>query len=451
MKKFKFLKKENITKLPKNPGVYVFRDGKRSTRLYIGKASNIRKRVKNHFQQPSFRDNLFINQVMRIGFLKTDSEIEALILEANLIKKYRPKYNIVWRDDKNYFFIGITEENYPRVFITHQPKPQNTKYKILRTKFVGPFVDGSSLKRTLKILRKIFLYRSCKVFPKRPCLWYQLKRCPAPCLVKSELAQEINFKVKVKKECQRNVKNLLNLLTGKKKEVLKNLKKEMKKTSKLEDFEAAARIRDQVFALEKILENAKIFGPGEITSTSNLYEDWKKTKKVLKRILKTEEKISRIEAYDVSNIQGKMATGSMITFINGVADKNFYRKFKIKITGKPNDIAMIKEILERRFKHPEWGLPDIILIDGGVTQFNVALKTKEQAARNNQQKKKIRNIKVISLAKKENKLFIEFQKKPILLKTLPREIFNLILQLRDEAHRFAITYHKKLRKKKLLN
>ena len=323
MKKFKFLKKENIIRLPESPGVYVFKDGKRSTRLYIGKASNIRERVKNHFQQPSFRDNLFINQARRIGFLKTDSEIEALILEADLIKKYKPKYNIVWRDDKNYFFIGITKENYPRVFITHQLKPQNTK-------FVGPFVDGSALKRTLKILRKIFPYRSCKTFPKRPCLWYQLKRCPAPCLIRSELAQEINFKVKVKKECQRNVKNLLNLLTGKKNEVLKNLKKEMKKASKLKCFEAAARIRDQVFALEKILENAKIFSPGEITSTSNLYEDWRRTKKVLKRILKTEEKISRIEAYDVSNIQGKMATGSMVTFINGVADKNFYRKFKIK-------------------------------------------------------------------------------------------------------------------------
>ncbi|GAI57271.1 unnamed protein product [marine sediment metagenome] len=165
----------------------------------------------------------------------------------------------------------------------------------------------------------------------------------------------------------------------------------------------------------------------------------------------------RIEAYDISNIQGQEATGSMVTFIKGLPDKKFYRKFKIRIAGKPNDVAMIKEILHRRINHPEWGWPDLILIDGGKAQLNAALQCL---------KYKFKEMRVMALAKKKNELFIKGRKEPILLKKLPRakkinlllppslplgrEIFNLILQLRDEAHRFAISYHKKLRKKKLI-
>jgi excinuclease ABC subunit C len=225
----------------------------------------------------------------------------------------------------------------------------------------------------------------------------------------------------------------------------------MKKTSNSEDYEKAAKIRDQLRALEKVLAHAKIFEPQPFQKI-----DWPQIQKTLQQILKTNKVISRIEAYDVSNIQGEAATGSLVTFVRGLPDKNFYRKFKIKnrasagsegededevliaSQGKPNDIAMVKEVLKRRLKHLEWGLPDLILIDGGKAQLNVAVKSKSQ-------KPKTRKIKVLAIAKKKNELFIEGQKKPILLKTLPREIFNLILELRDEAHRFAISYHRKLR------
>jgi excinuclease ABC subunit C len=163
----------------------------------------------------------------------------------------------------------------------------------------------------------------------------------------------------------------------------------------------------------------------------------------LKKILKTKKSISRIEAYDVSNIQGQNATGSMVAFINGVPDKNSYRRFRIKISGKPDDVAMLKEVLTRRFSHPEWGWPDLILIDGGKAQLNVAVSSI---------KCKISGIKipVLAIAKRENELFIERKEGPVLLKNLPRDIFNLILQLRDEAHRFALSYHKKLREVDLL-
>jgi excinuclease ABC subunit C len=432
---FKFIEKNKILRLSKNSGVYVFKKDRKF--LYIGKASNLRERVKNHFSQLAYRDSLFVNQVDKVGFIKTDSEIEALILEANLIKKYQPKYNVIWRDDKNYFYVGITKEDFPQVFITHQPKPQTTNYK-LQTEYVGPFVDGKALKETLKALRKVFPYRTCNPpaggIPKHPCLWYHLDRCPAPCLIKPEIS---GFKEKIRNESQRNTKNLTGILQGKRNQVLKKLKREMKKASNLEDYEKAAKIRNQIAALEKVLAHAKIFEPQPFQKI-----DWPQIQKTLQQILKTNKVISRIEAYDISNIQGEAATGSLVTFVRGLPDKNFYRKFKIKIVGKPNDIAMIKEVLKRRLKHLEWGLPDLILIDGGKAQLNAVVKSKANPPSGRPKAKK---IKVLAIAKKKNELFLESQKKPILLKTLPREIFNLILELRDEAHRFAISYHRKLR------
>jgi len=374
--------------------------------------------------------------VKKAGYIKTNSEIEALILEANLIKKYQPKYNIVWRDDKNYFYIVITKEDFPVVSITHQPKlAENSSLPI------GPFVEGTALKRTLTYLRKVFPYytlrpgsgQAAKKHPRGNCLWCSLKLCPGPSPVKSEY--------------QKNIKNLVQVLKGKSKKVLKNLKTKMNRFSVLQEYEKAAKIRNQILALEKILAHSKVLRESESPCL--------KKKRIYPLCLrKVWQGIRRIEAYDVSNIQGKEAAGSMVTFIDGKPDKNFYRRFKIKTEGKPNDVAMLKEILNRRLKHPEWPYPDLILIDGGRAQFNAALKCKiKNAPKENKfptGQAKCKNIKIMALAKKENKLYIEGRKKPILLKSLSREIFNLILQLRDEAHRFAITYHHKLRIKTLI-
>ncbi|HHE67556.1 MAG TPA: excinuclease ABC subunit C, partial [Candidatus Parcubacteria bacterium] len=169
--RIKWLKKENISQLPKTAGVYFFKRGREI--LYIGKAGNLKKRAKSHFENKGPKDAFLIKDTEKVGFLKTDSEIEALVLEAKLIKKYRPRHNVVWRDDKNYFFLAKTKEDFPLIFITHQPKKNE------RIEYVGPFVDGRALKQSLKALRKIFPYRSCKRIPKRPCLWHQLQRCPA--------------------------------------------------------------------------------------------------------------------------------------------------------------------------------------------------------------------------------------------------------------------------------
>lgn len=339
----------------------------------------------------------------------------------------------MWRDDKNYFYVGMTNEDYPKISISHQPTISKPKIS-----FVGPFVDGAALKQTLKILRKVFPYRSCNRIPTKSCLWYHLNRCPAPCLLKSKFIEEIpKDYLKLKRTAQQNANNLIRILREGENPVLKDLKKEMKSASKNEDFEAAAKIRNQINYLEKTMEHAKIF---ELQAEKS---NWPEIEKRLKGVLNSKKKMTRIEAYDISNIQGQSASGSMITFIDGFPDKNFYRKFKIKISGKPDDMAMIKEVLSRRFNHSEWPYPDLILIDGGKGQLNAAKVVIER----------LDNliIPVIALAKKKNELYIENRKNPILLKSLSREIFNLILQLRDEAHRFAKGYHHKLRDKALIN
>ena len=421
--RFKFLTKNQISKIPTDPGVYAFKD-KRI--LYIGKAANIKERVKNHFQKPGFKESIFLDKTKKIGFIKTNSEIEALILEANLIKKHQPKFNVIWKDDKNYFFVAMTKEDFPRIFWTHQIKLKAKSCK-LKAKFVGPFVDGTALKQTLKILRKIFPYRSCKKIPKRPCLWYHLNRCFAPCLLKSELEKE-----RLKKASKKNAENLMKTLKKGKKTILRDLKKEMKFYSKKQEFEEAAKIRDKIEALERVFLHSKIFG------IERGKEKWEEIEKGLKKILKTKKRISRIEAYDVSNIGGKLAAGSMVAFVNGKAEKNLYRRFKIKFTKRPNDLKMIEECLARRFKHREWGFPDLILIDGGKAQLNAALKAKKK------------KIKIVALAKREKKLFVEGKEKAIFLKDLEDKLSNFLLKVSEEAHRFAISYHKKLREKALL-
>lgn len=431
MEKFKFLPKEKISKLPKVPGVYCFVQNNEI--LYIGKAANLKERVKNHFLQPCYKDYLFLEKIEKVGYIKTDSEIEALILEANLIKKYQPKFNVIWRDDKNYFFVGKSNEDFPRIFITHQPRIKNLTPKE-KIEFVGPFVEGKSLKLTLKILRKIFPFRSCKKIPSRPCLFYHLGYCPAPCLLKAKL-KEKNSKefFKIKRISQKNAQKVMKILREGKSFILRELKKEMKEAVKKLEFEEAGRIRDQILALEKIMANARIFEKEKPER-----ESWPKVEKILKEILKIKNKISRIEGYDISQLQGNFAVGSMVTFIEGKPEKSLYRKFKIKLTKGASDVEMIKEVIFRRLKHKEWGFPDLILIDGGKAQL--------QAAFSQVKNFKIKT-KILALAKKENKLYLQGEKEPLFLNDLPREIFNLILKIRDEAHRFAISFHRQLREK----
>lgn len=428
---FKFISTSQLQALPKIVGVYTFRS-EEGILLYIGKASNIKERVKNHFSQPTFKDNVFIPETKKIGFIITGSEIEALLLEAKLIKKYLPKYNTQWKDGKNYYFLAITTEAFPRVFITHQ-QPAN-KPLIL----IGPFVDGQALKQTLRVLRRVFPFRTCRALPKKACLYKELGLCLAPCDIKSQI-------VNIKSTSQiSNIKNLMAVLQGKKNSVMKGLQREMRQASQQQNFEKAKTLRDQIRALENVFSHSRILRKDEQEGVEllpgrkefNSFMELQKT-------LGLKNKIKRIEGYDISNIQGQQATGGLVVFENGRPNKNQYRKFHLKIEGQPNDTAMLREIISRRLKHTEWPRPQVMLIDGGIGQFNLALKLKTE-------NEKLKNTKIISLAKRKNELFLENKKTPILLKNLPSEVANLILQIRDEAHRFAIFYHKKLRSKSLL-
>lgn len=424
--KFKYHSKNNIEKLPQTTGVYAFKRGTHF--LYIGKAINIKQRVKNHIQQPVFKDTIFVPQTEKIGYIATGSELSALLLEAILIKKYQPIYNTIWKDGKNYNFVAISKEIFPRVFITHQP--QNQK----EAAYIGPFVDGRALKQALRTLRTVFPFRTCQILPKKSCLYQELNLCLAPCILEN------------KKEYAKNIKNLKEILMGRKNSVIKKLQREMALSSNYQNFEKARAIRDRILALENVFSHTHILKANETLKKEQVpfFDSFLEIGKVVG----VRNKVKRIEGYDISNIQGQQATGSMVVFENGKPNKKEYRKFKIKIAQKPNDTAMIREVLQRRLKHKEWPLPQIIFIDGGKGQLNAATSVFISEIEN---PKLIKIIKIIALAKKQNELFIENNKKPILLKNMEQEVANLILQIRNEAHRFAVSYHRTLRKKAFLN
>ena len=442
MDKFNFLAKNKLDNLPKTSGVYLFYAKNNKTPIYIGKAISIKNRVKNHFQGKNWWEKTLLRQAClparqgfggQVGYFETNSEIEALILEANLIKKYQPKYNVMWRDDKNYFYVAIesNEQGIPYVYITHQFKNskrtlRGASNKNLKIRYIGPFTEGAALKKTLRFLRRAFPYYSVKKHSKIKCTYCHLDLCPGP------EPDAIEYK--------KNIKKLTLILKGKRSAVLKSLRREMKQLAKDKEFEKAGKIRDRIRALEQVMLHTHVIEKSKIETKS-------KPDAILAKIVGIENKIQRIECYDVSNIQGKQATGSMIVFVNGLPDKNQYRKFQIKMKNEPNDIAMLKETISRRLQHSEWPYPEIMLIDGGKGQLNAALEIKNQSA---SWRTKIKNLKIISIAKGKQELFIEGKDNPIPLKNLPREIYNLILQLDAEAHRFAITYHKKLRKKNLM-
>jgi excinuclease ABC subunit C len=446
--RFSYLAKDNIRAVPKTAGVYVFLKGKNI--LYIGKAANLRDRVQNHFTQSSYRDNLFISQITKVGYFETQSEIDALLLESQLIKTHQPKYNVTWKDDKKYFYVAITKDKLPKVFLTHQPVlPKLSlgapKLSLGRAQYIGPFVEGRDIKQVLRLLRKAFPYYTAKKHPALACPYCHIGLCPGP-----------NPDAKAYKQ---NIKNLIAVLKRGRISVLNNLKKSMKQTSKQQDFEKAAILRDQVFSLENIAKHS-IF----LSLPWQSYED---TQKILQKLFNA-KKITRIEAYDISNIQGKQSTGSMVTFLNGKPAKEWYRKFKIHPIirqgapsndgAHPNDYAMIEQVISRRLKHTEWPYPNLMLIDGGKGQLTSALN----ALRNFQTNAKplpklslgapklslgkIQTIQVVALAKRNNELFSHENPKPVLLKDLPQEVSNLLLHVRDEAHRFAVTYHRKLRR-----
>jgi len=447
--------KAEIKKIPASPGVYFFKNAKDKI-LYIGKAINLRGRIRSYFDSRPKEPKItkMLETAGGVDWQKTDSEIEALILESQLIKKYRPPFNIMLRDDKQYFYVGFTKEKFPRLIITHRPsaevisllrpgdaissscRPCIPKARTISgSGTIGPFTDGTALKTTLKLLRRIFPYCTCKQKHYNYCLNYHIGNCLGFCCLKKEATAGQTTAYK------KNVTAIKEVLSGKRKPLIRGFEKEMRSLAGKGNFEKAIELRDKTEKLRMVFENAKILRDANIRMHAN---DANKTLAETQEALKLNALPQRIEGYDVSNIQGGFATGAMAVFINGQPDKNEYRKFRVHTSG--GDTAMLKEIVMRRFGHSEWQYPDLVLIDGGRAQLNAA-----KAAILNSKFSILKRISVVALAKdarhRGSYILVDTKRPAIPLKKLPAAVRNLILQIDAEAHRFAIGYYRKLHKK----
>ena len=546
---------ETIKLVPTQPGCYLYYD-KNGEIIYVGKAKNLKRRVYSYFhkQHESPKTNILVSQIEKLEYIITDSEVEALILESHLIKKHKPKYNILLKDDKKYPYFLITDEDFPRIQVVRKKNLNPDKGK-----FYGPYTDVGAMYATLDFLKRLFPLKQCKTpkFSNRPCLYYHIGKCLAPC--QGKVTPE---------EYQKLIQQVELFLSGKQSELLKQIQIQMQKYADSEQFEKAAKMRDSYLDLQKTLERQKVVYentklnediiavlyedgilaivimmiregrlidkkdftyfvdnvdkteyfetffrdyysglklefPDRIISKDlheigdkELYQDWLKIlsgKKVtinygngkfkelyelamknatnllenakLKKMAQIRDDFNevgaylaeklhltnfpnRIECYDISHIQGTNTVASMVVFQNGLPKKTAYRKFKIKSTeGKPDDFLSMKEVLSRRLSRlgePKWEKPDLIIIDGGKGQLSSVMQIVEEMGI----KVGKDGIDFVSLAKREEEVFLPNQSESILL---PREsnALYLIQRIRDEAHRFAITFHRDLRSKKL--
>jgi len=408
--------KSLIKYIPTKPGIYLFFN-KNKKLVYVGKATNLKSRVRSYFagqKSPRPIESL-IDEVKNIKWIVTDSVLEAIILEANYIKKYLPKYNVLGKDDKSWNYLAITKSEFPNLKAIRQHDLKQLTLIEQKKKFLnvfGPF-PGLNTQATLKLLRKLFAYSSCSPTQTRACFYYQLEQCLGVCT--NEITpKEYNKKV---------VRPLTLFFKGNKKKLIKDLEKQMKAASKDENFEEAQRLRDQISNLKKIHDVALL--------NKNFYNN-----NFITLSLPNGDKITRIEGYDISNLSATDKVGSMVVFINEEPEKSAYRKFKIRTVIGQSDVDCLKEILTRRLKHAEWPLPKLFLIDGGKPQVNAV---KEILALNKVE------IPIVGIAKgpdrKKNEFFAPKAIENWLLKNK-----NILINVRDEAHRFAIKYNRDLRR-----
>ena len=549
---------ETVKLVPNQPGCYIYYN-KDNEIIYVGKAKNLKRRVYSYFhkQHDSVKVTVLVSQIERMEYIITDSEVEALILESHLIKKHKPKYNILLKDDKKYPYFLITDEDFPRIQVVRKKNLNPDKGR-----FYGPYTDIGAMYATLDFLKRLFPLKQCKTpkFSNRPCLYYHIGKCLAPC--QGKVTPE---------EYQKLIAQVELFLSGKQTELLKEIQGQMVKYAESEQFEKAAKMRDSYNDLLKTLErqkvvyentklnediiscvyedgifvivimmiregrlidkkdftyfvdnvdkteyletfftdyysNLKLEFPDKIVSkdleevgNKELFQAWLKVisgKKILinygngrgkygelyelalknanntlenaklKKMAQIRDDFNevgsylaeklhltnfpnRIECYDISHIQGTNTVASMVVFQNGLPKKTAYRKFKVRMTeGKPDDFLSMKEVLTRRLKRlgePKWEKPDLIIIDGGKGQLSSVMQIVEGLGI----KVGKGGIDFVSLAKREEEVFLPHKSKSILLPRNSNALY-LIQRVRDEAHRFAITFHRELRGKNSL-
>ncbi len=435
---------QKLATLPKAPGVYFHKD-RQGVIIYVGKAAVLRNRVRQYFQHSRSDDpktEALISEIADTDWMVVDSEIEALFLEAEMIRRYLPRYNILLRDDKSMVYIRIDyQSNFPTVGTTRRPLDDGARY-------FGPYPNALSIRQALKVLRRIFPYATRRILgQKRATLYYHLGLDPG--LEEGKTSLE---------EYRANLRKLIAVIEGKRKSVENELEKEMQAAARAKNFEKAAKTRNQLFSLKNLTRQV-IFSNKEFLDISKDH-----ALNELVNLLSLVTFPKRIEGYDVSHMQGTDVVASMVVFTNGVSNKSQYRKFKTK-QDYNNDFANMYETVKRRLSEKNiqaWGLPQLMLIDGGKGQLDAACRASDETGHN--------NLPLIGLAKREEQIVIQKKRsnvtlnqdvlhklggfssesKDFVLVNLPHStnLVKLLQRIRDESHRFAVSYHSTLKSKR---
>jgi excinuclease ABC subunit C len=434
---------DKLKELPSTPGVYFHKDASGEI-IYVGKAAVLKNRVRQYFQKSRHRDpktEALVAEIVDTEWISVESELDALFLEAEMIRRYLPRFNILLRDDKSSLYVRITyDSDHPTVSFTHRPLDDKARY-------FGPYFNGWEVKRALRSLRKIFPYSThVTTIPKRACLQYHLGLCPGLEENKTSLS-----------DYRATLRQLMRYMRGERQQIVAKLERDMQRAAKKQQFEEAAALRNRYYAL-KALSKQIIFSDREFLDISK-----DRGLQGLADLLGLEKVPRRIEGYDISHMQGTDTVASMVVFTNGIPDKAAYRKFKMRIPGN-DDFAHMNEVIKRRLAEQhqkDWGLPDLFLIDGGKGQLGAAA-----AARN------LLGVHrpMIGLAKREEEIVVhetesqvhvslaELHKQQALthdsdefsLILLPKnsDVVKLLQRVRDESHRFAVSYHSVLKEKR---
>jgi excinuclease ABC subunit C len=424
--------REKVRQFPTTPGVYLMKDAKGRV-IYIGKAVNLRSRAGSYFTKAAAierRTADLVREIRDIDFIPADSEVDALLMEARLVKDIQPQFNQELKDDKTFPYLEITtREDFPRVEFTRTPSPRGTK-------LYGPFTNAKKLRGTIAVLQKIFRFRTCSLDIEehderwrwfRPCLLHSINQCTAPC----------NLRVS-KAEYREDIRRLILFLDGKKDTLLDELRREMDEAAKALRFEKAGRIRDELKALESLNLRGNL---AEHAQPEVFYIDPKKGLAGLKKIFHLPEMPRRIEGVDIAHLQGDETVASLVQFIDGLPFKSGYKRYKIRTVAGVDDFASIREVVGRRLAHLRdegEAFPDVLLIDGGKGQLSAALEAMRML--------EITPPFTISLAKREEEIYLPGEDEPRRLSKHSYAL-RLLQYVRDEAHRFAQHYHHILRHK----
>ncbi|RKY16877.1 MAG: excinuclease ABC subunit UvrC [Planctomycetota bacterium] len=421
--------KEILPRLPDLPGIYIFKDAE-GRAIYIGKAASLKSRVASYFRsgRKDAKTEALLSNAVSLDYTVTDSEIEALILEADLIKKFKPRYNVELKDDKSFPVVAVTREAYPAVLVTRD--------RALDADYFGPFPEAKELRRAIDALQRVFQFRNCRLRldpesvakrPMRPCLLYHIRRCSAPCAAKV-----------TQQQYAQQIRDFKRFMRGGRRAVLVSLRKRMNAAAKALRFEEAARLRDQIHALTKLAHILKD------SDAEQIHIEPSEALVRLRDVLGLPSLPRLIEGVDVATLQGADAVGSVVTFVDGRPFKEGYRRYRIKRANRMNDPAMIGEVVYRRFrrkKEEDAPVPDILLVDGGKGQLSAAWKALDRVG--------IQPGLLVGLAKGDETIYIWGKREPLALDRT--DLALRILQfVRDEAHRFVQVYHKRLRKKRTL-